>query len=127
MDMKRKTSDIRNWEKHLFLNISSTNSDTLVTSLYQRVETRSIQVFCLFSATSTPPFQPLRHQRNVCHPVVNRFTRHTLPTVISKHFFMNILCFEPFAHKKKKETTELCSLVVHSSSTVAILTNATSL
>jgi hypothetical protein len=45
-------------------------------------------------------FQPLRHQRNVCHPVVNRFTRQTLPIVNSKHFFMNILCVGSFCPQK---------------------------
>jgi hypothetical protein len=29
MDMKRKTCDIRTWKKHLFLDISSANIDTL--------------------------------------------------------------------------------------------------
>jgi hypothetical protein len=33
-------------ETHLFLDISSTNTDTLVLSLYQCIETRSIEVFC---------------------------------------------------------------------------------
>jgi hypothetical protein len=45
MDIKRKICDIRSWEKHLFLDISSINIDTLVPSLYQCVETRSIEVF----------------------------------------------------------------------------------
>jgi hypothetical protein len=62
MDMKRKTYDIRTWEKHLFLDVSSTNIDTHVPSLYQCVETRSIEVFLnVGSATSAPPFQPVRH------------------------------------------------------------------
>jgi hypothetical protein len=42
MDMKRKTRDIRTWKKkkkHLFLDTSSTNIDTLVSSLYHYVET----------------------------------------------------------------------------------------
>jgi hypothetical protein len=43
-------------EKHLFLDISSTNIDTLVPSLYQRVETRNIEVFWLLSQ----PFPNLR-------------------------------------------------------------------
>jgi hypothetical protein len=43
MDIKRKTCDIRTWKKHLFLDISSTNIDTLVSSLYQCVETRSME------------------------------------------------------------------------------------
>jgi hypothetical protein len=30
MDIKRKTRDIPTWKKHLFLDISSTNNDTLV-------------------------------------------------------------------------------------------------
>jgi hypothetical protein len=52
MDIKRKTCDIRTWKKHLFLDISSTNIDTLIQSLYQCVETRCIKVFWLL-------FQPL--------------------------------------------------------------------
>jgi hypothetical protein len=56
---------------------------------------------------------------------VNRFTRQTFPTVNRKHFFMNIPCIESFAHKKC--TTERCSWVVYSSSTVVILTTETSL
>jgi hypothetical protein len=83
-------------KKHLFLDMASTNTDTLVPSLYQCVETRSTEV----SAISALPFEPLRHQRNVCHPVVNRFTRQTLPNVNRKHFFMNILCIEPFCPQK---------------------------
>jgi hypothetical protein len=44
MGIKTKTCDIRTWKKHLFLDISSTNIDTLVPSLYQCVETRIIEV-----------------------------------------------------------------------------------
>jgi hypothetical protein len=47
MDLIRKACDIRTWNKHLFLNISSNDNDTLVSSLYQCVETRSIGVFWL--------------------------------------------------------------------------------
>jgi hypothetical protein len=49
MDIKLKTCDIRTWMKHLFLDIFSTNIDTLVPLLYQCVETRSIEVFWLLS------------------------------------------------------------------------------
>jgi hypothetical protein len=45
MDIKRKTCDIRTWNKHLFFDISSTNSDTLAPSLYQCVKTSSTEVF----------------------------------------------------------------------------------
>jgi hypothetical protein len=55
MDIKRKTRDFRTCKKeHLFLDISSTNADTLVPSLYQCVQTCSIEVFWLLS-------QPLPH------------------------------------------------------------------
>jgi hypothetical protein len=57
---------------------------------------------------------------------VNRFTRRTLPTVKSKHFFMNILCIESFCRQKER-TTERWSSVVQSSSTLAIMTTETSL
>jgi hypothetical protein len=49
MDIKRKTCDIRTWKRHLFLDISSTNIGTLVSSLYQCVETHSKEVFWLLS------------------------------------------------------------------------------
>jgi hypothetical protein len=46
IDIKHKTCDIRSWKnKRLFLDTSSTNTDTLVLSLYQCVETRSIEIF----------------------------------------------------------------------------------
>jgi hypothetical protein len=62
-----------NLKKKLFPDISSTNIVTLVPSLYQCVETRSIEIFLtVVSANSAPPFQPLRHQPNVCHRVVHR-------------------------------------------------------
>jgi hypothetical protein len=59
------------------------------------------------SATSTPPFQPLRHQWNVCHPVVNRFMQQTLPNINRKHLFMNILCSESFWPQKTQNKTLL--------------------
>jgi hypothetical protein len=43
--IKRKITEIRVWKKHLFLDISSTKIDTLVSLLYQRVETRGIEAF----------------------------------------------------------------------------------
>jgi hypothetical protein len=58
---------LQNLEKHLFLDITSTNIDTLSPSLYQCVETRSIKVMTVVSGTPAPPFQPLCHRRNICH------------------------------------------------------------
>jgi hypothetical protein len=45
MDKNRKTCDIPTWKKRLFLEISSTNVDTLAPLLYQYAETCSIEVF----------------------------------------------------------------------------------
>jgi hypothetical protein len=45
--------------KYLFLDIRSTNTDTLVPSLYQCVETQSTEVFWLLSQ---PPLHLVRHQ-----------------------------------------------------------------
>jgi hypothetical protein len=79
IDIKRKTRDIRTWKKHLFLDMSSTNTDRLVPSLYHCVETHIIEVFWLLSQ----PLQRLRFTirdfrtslRAFLDRVVNRFTR----------------------------------------------------
>jgi hypothetical protein len=54
MDVKHKTRYIQTWKKHLFPNVSSTNTDTLVPLLYCCIKTCSIEVFLLLS-------QPLLH------------------------------------------------------------------
>jgi hypothetical protein len=103
MDIKREACDIRTWENHLFLDISSINIDTLAPSLFQCVVTRSIEIFWLLS-------QPLPHLRlnffviseTFLQPFVNRFTLQTLPIVNRNHFFMNILCIEFFCPVSKR-------------------------
>jgi hypothetical protein len=116
-------------KKHLFLVISSTDTDTLVLSLYQCVETRITGVFWLLS-------QPLPHLvghhcdfrtslREFLDPVVNRFTQQTLSAVNRKYSLWISFAFSSFA-QKKKHTTELCSSVVYSSRTVAISNTETS-
>jgi hypothetical protein len=105
MDVKCKICDIWKWKKkHLFLDISSSNTDIFVPSLYQCVETRSIKVFWLLSQS----FPHLRFiicgfqtsLKEFLNPVVNRFTRQTRPNVNKKHFFMNILCIESLCPQK---------------------------
>jgi hypothetical protein len=90
MNIKHETCNVRNWKKHLFLDVSITNIDTLV----------------------TPPFQPLRYQRNVCHQ-----GWQTLPTVNRKHSFMNMLCIESFCPQKTHNRTLLFGTILpkHSS------------
>jgi hypothetical protein len=98
MDIKRKICDIQTWKKHLFLNISSTNTCPIALPVHCNPQHRII--LTVVSATSIPPFQHLRHQGNVCHPVVNPFTQQTLPTVNRIRFFTNILCIESFCPHK---------------------------
>jgi hypothetical protein len=98
-------------KKHLFLDISSTNIDTLVPSLYQCVETRSIEVFdsCLshFRTWSGIMCVFRTSLRQFIDSIVNRFTRQTLPTVNRKHFFINTLCIESFCPQKKTHNRTL--------------------
>jgi hypothetical protein len=80
MDMKRKTCDIRTWKNHLFPDISSTYTDTLVPSLYQCVETRSIEVFSLFSQPLPHPVSisssSAKHLPPTCEPFYATDTSH---------------------------------------------------
>jgi hypothetical protein len=60
--------------------------------------------------------------REFLDPVVNRFARQTFPAIKNISLLISF-ALSPFAYKKR--TRERCSSVVHSSSTVAILTNET--
>jgi hypothetical protein len=97
-------NDIRTWRKHLFLDISST-SNTLDLYRYQRVSTRSINMFycCLnhFRTSVSTSSSSAKH----LPPRLNRFTRQKLPTVNRKHFFMNIVRIESFCPPPKKKKT----------------------
>jgi hypothetical protein len=84
------------WKKHLCFDISSANIDTLVSLLYQFVETSSIEVsrslLHFVSTSSSAKRLPWRW---------NCFTwQKKLPNINRKHFFMNILCTEPFCPQK---------------------------
>jgi hypothetical protein len=97
-------------KRHLFLDICSTNTDTFVPSLYQCVETRSTEVFWLWS-------QPLPHvvghhlrlsnvlegiSRPSCEPSYATFL-----TVNKKYFVMNVLFIGPYAHKNAQQNSAL--------------------
>jgi hypothetical protein len=106
-------------KKHLFLDISSTNIDTLVPSLYQCVETRSTEVFWLS--------QPLPHLvgrylrlsnvlERICRPSSETLYATNTSHVNRKHFFMNILYIESFCPQKTHNRILLLgsSLLKHS-------------
>jgi hypothetical protein len=68
MDIKRRTCDIRTWKTPLFLDISSNNIDTLfLVSLSLRRNPQHKSISTAVSATTAPPFQPRRHQWNLCN------------------------------------------------------------
>jgi hypothetical protein len=67
------------------------------------------------------PLQPHRHQRNVCHPVVNSFTWRTLPSE------QEWLIFFALSHLTTKTHNSTLHFGITHSSTVAILTTETSL
>jgi hypothetical protein len=132
MDIKRKTCDIRSWKKHSFLDISSTNNDTFVLSLYQCFETRSIEIIWLLS-------QPLPHLLLDLFFISETFT--TKKAISRPNFELlyatNIshrkqetslyrisFALSPFAHEKKMQNR---TLLTHSSSKVVIFTTETSL
>jgi hypothetical protein len=113
MYIKRETCDIWTLEKHLFFDISYTNIGTLIPSLYQYVETHSIEVFWLLS-------QPLPHLRfnssswaKRLLPRWNRFKQQTLPSIDRKHFFMNILCIDSFCLQKSTQNRMLIFGCIH--------------
>jgi hypothetical protein len=85
-----------NLKKHLFLDISSTNIGTLVPSLYQCVETRSTEVFlAIVQPFLHLPFNLSSLPKRLT-PVVNHFTRQTLPIANRKQ-----------THKKEHNRTLL--------------------
>jgi hypothetical protein len=107
-------------KKHLFLDISSTNIYTLVPLHYQCVETRSIEMFffycCLshFRIWSGIACYFETSFREFLGPVVNRFTRQTLPTVNISLRISFALHLSPFAHNTNNRTLLLgCTLLKH--------------
>jgi hypothetical protein len=101
MNIKRKTCDIRSWKKNIYFSTyppPKRYTYPITLPVLRNPQHRSL--LTVVSATSAPPFVPLRHRRNVCHRVMDRFTRQTLPTANKKHFFMNILWIESFCPQK---------------------------
>jgi hypothetical protein len=104
IDTKHKACDIRTWKKkYVIRHILQQHwyAYPIVLSLRRNPQHRSL--LNVVSAISAPPFQSLRHQRNICHPVVNRFTQQTLPIVNRKHLFLNILNIESFCPQKNAQ------------------------
>jgi hypothetical protein len=100
LDIKRKTCDIRTFEKKTFISRHILHQHWYTLPVRRNPQHRSL--LTAVSATSAPPFQPLPHQRNFCHvsrpscesPIVNRIC-----------FFMNIVCIKSFCPQQKHSRT----------------------
>jgi hypothetical protein len=69
------------------------------------VRTQHRRLSTVVSVTVVPPFQPICHERNVCHQVVNCLTLQSLSTVNRKYFLWIFFALSLFAHKRKRTTT----------------------
>jgi hypothetical protein len=104
IDLKRKTCDIRTWKKHLFLDISSANTDTLVPSPYLCAESCRIEVFdCFLShfrtsvSTSSPSEKYLPPS---CEPLYATHTSHRKLETFLYGYFLHWVFLPTKTHNK---------------------------
>jgi hypothetical protein len=108
INIKCKTCDIPTWEKHLFLDISSTNTATLFPSLHQCIKTSSTKSFgccliqfCTFISTSSSSAKCLPPSCEQLY--VTNTSCHKQKTFLYEY---------PLHWVHKKRTTERCSSVL---------------
>jgi hypothetical protein len=127
VNRSRKTCDIRTWKKCISRHIHHQHWYTCPISLPVRRNPKHRSLLTIISTTSAPQFQPLRHQRNVCHQ--GGFIADQTDATGTPNHKQDTFIYECPLHwvflPTKKLTTERCSLVVHSS-TVEISTAQTS-
>jgi hypothetical protein len=127
IDIKRKICDTETWKK-TFISRHILHQHWYTCPIALPVRRNPQRRSLLTVATSAPRIHHLRLSnvlQRISLPVVNRFTRQTLPTANRKHFFINIIGIESYADEKR--TGERYSSVGHTSSMIAILTSETSL
>jgi hypothetical protein len=131
MDIKRKNMWYSNLKKKTFISRYVLHQHRYICPIALPVrrnpQPRSVFDCCLdhFRIWSGNICEIRLFLRKFLEPVVNRFTRQTIPNLNRKRLFMNMLYIEPFF--PQKPTTERCSSTVRSSRTVAILTTETSI
>jgi hypothetical protein len=107
MDIKSKIRYIRTRKKkHLFLDISSTNTDTLVPSIYQCVwnpQYRSILTVVRHFRTSVSSANFERPWENFSTQLWSALRDKYFPSVNRKYFFINILWIESFCPQKSAQ------------------------
>jgi hypothetical protein len=129
MDIKCKICDILTRKKNIHF---STYPPPTMIHLSHRFTKKSKpadgSLLTVVSATSAPPFQNLSHQRNVCN--VSRPNCELIYATNTSHRKQETFLYDCPLHWvlcPQNRTTERCSSVMNSSSTVAILTTETSL
>jgi hypothetical protein len=78
MDIKRKACDIQTWQKNIYF--STYPPGTLIHLSHRFINaftSAAPKSLTVVSATSAPPVQPLRHQRNVCHQCRTAYATNT--------------------------------------------------
>jgi hypothetical protein len=122
MDIKRENVIFERGEKkrHLLLDISSTNTDTVVPSLYRCVETRNSPLNCCLSHFRTSVSTSSSSVKRLPPKVEPLYATNTSQREQETFLYKYPFALSPFVHKEC--TTERCSSVADSLSTVAILT-----
>jgi hypothetical protein len=102
--IEHKIHDIPTWKTYISRHILHQHWYTYSIALQLRRNPHQ-KIFRLLSQQlSHLPLQPLRHQRNVCHPVLNRFTRQIFTTVKRKHCPVKGAIFSWIVHFQNYQT-----------------------
>jgi hypothetical protein len=100
ISIERRTCDIWTWIENIFSrHILHQHWYNCPIALPFHLNPQHRNILAALSATSAPPFQPLHHQRKVCHQIVNCFTRQT-PSTANRIYFL--LIFFALSHFAKK-------------------------
>jgi hypothetical protein len=101
MDIERKTCDIRTWKKtFISRHILHQHWYTCPNALPERRNLQLRNLLTVVSAISAPPFQHLRHQRNVCHQGGTALRDKHFPPQTRNTYLSISFALSPFAHKK---------------------------
>jgi hypothetical protein len=122
-DMKCKTCDIRTWKRH-FSTYLHQHWYTYPISLQVRRNPQHRSLLTVVSVTCAAPFQLLGRQCNVCEPLYATDTSHSKQETFLYEYILHWVLLP--TGEPQNRMRELCSSVVHPSSTVDIWATETS-